>query len=525
MKAGKTRDLIESSRSGPAAVNLVESVFAAAGRLDRWSRPALVCDARPVTYAELLSMARRFGGALRALDVGGGERVAIVARDGPEFVAAFLGSAAVGAVAVPLSTMLSATELEYVLGHCGAKAVVVTADQEAKLDGVRASLRELKAVIRVDGEGEEDFRETLERAPEAEIQPVEGDALAFILYTSGSTGRHKGAMHRHGDIAYTVETYARHVLGLVPEDRVFSSSRLFFAYGLGNSLSFPLSAGATAILCRERPTPSVIGRIFESERPTVFFGVPAVYGALIAALERGETLPTSSLRVCVSAGEMLPERIHLDFRKRTGLDILDGIGSTELLHIFISNTNGQVRPGSSGRVVPGYEAKLVDPVGVEVEGAGSGNLLVKGASASPGYWMDARKTAETMEKGWVRTGDVYRRDETGTYWFEGRSDDLFKVKGLWVSPVEVEDALMSCPGVNEAAVVAGLTGDGTTLPVAYVVLGQGAPEEKTLEAISSRLHERLPHYKCPVRIHTLPEMPRTATGKLQRYVLRGRTID
>lgn len=506
-------------------MNLVESVFATARRLDLWSRPAIVCDGRTVTYAELLDRTRRFGGLLRGSGVATGERVALVAHDGPEFVAAFLGSAAVGCVPVPLSTLLATAELEYVLSHCGARAVVFTSDQAAKLDAVRGALPQLDVVFLVDGAAAEAFETSRERAEPAAIAPVDDDALAFILYTSGSTGRPKGAMHRHGDIEATVATYARHVLGLTPQDRVFSTSRLFFAYGLGNSLSFPLSAGATVILCRERPTPALIGEIFAREKPTVFFGVPAVYNALVGALERGDGLPTASIRLCVSAGEMLPERVFLDFEKRTGLRILDGIGSTELLHIFISNMERATRPGSSGRVVPGYEARLIDPAGDEIYGAGTGNLLVRGASASKGYWRDEHKTAETMGDGWVKTGDVYRRDEKGTYWFEGRSDDLFKVKGLWVSPVEVEEALLSCPGVLEAAVVAGHAPDGSTLPFAYVVLGSGFSEGEAIAVISSRLATLLPSYKRPARIHALEEMPRTATGKLQRYRLRGRTID
>lgn len=510
-------------------MNLVDSVFATVRRRELWSHPAIVCDGEATSYGELLATVRRCGGLLRAAGVVPGDRVALVCQDGPELVAVFLGSAAIGAVPVPLSTLLSAAELGYVLGHCGARLAVVTTDQLSRLDEVRASLPRLERVLVV-GEGgdpEDGFTGALERAEEADVVPVDDDALAFLLYTSGSTGRPKGATHRHADIAATCDTYGRHVLELGPEDRVFSSSRLFFAYGLGNSLSFPLSAGATVILCRERPTPAVIARIFEAERPTVFFGVPAVYAALNAWMEKGEPLPTASIRLCLSAGEMLPERTLREFEGWTGLEILDGIGSTELLHIFISNTRGEVRPGGSGREVPGYEAKLVDADGAAIEGAGSGRLLVRGASATRGYWQDDAKTAETIEDGWVRTGDVYRRDESGTYWFEGRSDDLFKVKGLWVSPVEVEEALVACDGVREAAVVAGVTRDGATVPVAYLVLspearGRGAG---AVDAITSRLRSAIPSYKCPARIHLLDELPRTATGKVQRYRLRGHVID
>jgi 4-hydroxybenzoate-CoA ligase len=502
-------------------VNLADFVFDAARRLDRWSHPAVVCGDRRLTYADLLSSVRRFAGALRGLGVGRGDRVAIVARDCPEFVVAFLGTAAAGAVSVPTSTMLSPAELEYVLAHCGARAAVFTSDQAEKLRGIRASLPGLEAVLLVDGDmdGAVRFAEALGGATEAEIEPVDGDAPALILYTSGSTGRPKGAMHVHRSLPATVEGYCRHVLRVAPEDRLFSSSRLFFAYGLGNSLSFPLSSGAAAVLCEERPTPTAIAGVFERHRPSIFFAVPSVYNALLAASARGESFDAGSLRICISAGEKLPERTFHEWRRLTGLEILDGIGSTEMLHDFMSNTHDDVRPGSSGREVPGYEAKLVDPFGEEISGAGVGNLMVKGPSASPGYWANPDKTAETMVGGWVRTGDVYRRDAEGYYWFEGRSDDLFKVKGMWVSPVEVEEALLACAGVSEAAVVPAAADDGTTVGIAYVVLGPAAPADPVASA-RSRLEELLPPYKCPAEIRVVSELPRTATGKLQRYKLR-----
>ena len=504
-------------------MNLVAYVFRAARELDRWSEPAILYEGRHLTYEQLYSQVRKFGRAAEALGVGPGDRVAIVAADCPEFVVAFLGAAAMGAVAVPVSTMLTPPELEYILGHCGAKVACVTSDQLGKVLSLRSALPRLETILLFDGEGEgaQSFGESLSCVGEAEVAPVGEDATAFILYTSGSTGRPKGAVHIHRNLPCTVETFGRHILRLSPQDRLFSSSRLFFAYGLGNSLSYPLSAGATSILCKARPNPQVIAGVFAECRPTVFFAVPAIYHALLEHATHGGTLETESLKFCVSAGEKLPARIFHEWKELTGLDILDGIGSTEMLHMFISNGRGDIRPGSSGRVVPGYEARLTEQDGREIEGAGTGSLWVKGLSASPGYWMEPEKTAATMRGGWVRTGDLYRRDEEGYYWFEGRADDLFKVKGMWVSPTEVEDALLSCPEVLEAAVVPRVDREGLNAVVAYVVLKPGeAGEDELFGELRSRLCALLPAYKCPAEFRLADSLPRTATGKIQRFKLR-----
>lgn len=504
-------------------MNLVDYLFAAARERDRWSHPAVVCGEREITYRELLSEVRRFAGALGRLGVAEGDRVALVSCDCPEMVAAMLGTAAAGAVAVPVSTMATPGELSYVLGHCGAKVAVVSPDQLAKLESVRAGLPALGTVLLAGGEDERatPFAAAVGEADEAPVAAVGDDHVALVLYTSGSTGRPKGAMHRHAALPATVEGWGKRVLGVTPDDRLFSTSRLFFAYGLGNSLSFPLSVGATSILCRERPTPAVVAEQFRARRPTIFFAVPAAYNALLDAVAGGLALDTSSLRACVSAGERLPERTFHAWRRLTGLEVLDAIGSTEMLHMFISNEHGRARAGSSGRVVPGWEAKLLDASGAEVEGAGSGDLWVKGPSASPGYWDDPEKTAATIVDGWMRTGDVYRRDGEGYYWFEGRSDDLFKVKGLWVSPVEVEEALLACEGVREAAVVPAPADDGTTKAVAYVVFAPDAGEGAAARLVEEA-RRRLPSYKCPAEVREVRELPRTATGKVQRFKLRDR---
>lgn len=504
-------------------MNLVEYVFRAARELNRWSEPAILYEGQHATYEQLYSQVRKFGRAARALGVEPGDRVAIVAADCPGFVVAFLGAAAMGAVAVPVSTMLTPPELEYILGHCGAKAALVTSDQLGKVQGIRGALPQLENVLLFDGEAEGagSFGEALSGVDEAAVEPVGEDAPAFILYTSGSTGQPKGAVHVHRNLPYTAETFGRGILEVSPEDRLFSSSRLFFAYGLGNSLSFPLSAGATTILCKERPKPEVIAGIFADCRPTIFFAVPAMYHALLEHASRGGALETGSIKFCVSAGEKLPARIVREWKELTGLDILDGIGSTEMLHIFISNRKGEIRAGSSGRIVPGYQARLVGQDGLEIEGTGTGSLWVKGLSASQSYWMEPEKTAETMQEGWVRTGDLYRRDEEGYYWFEGRADDIFKIKGMWVSPIEVEDSLLSCPEVLEAAVVSRADADGLNTVVAYVVLKQGEDcGDDPFGPLRSRLSALLPAYKCPAEFRRADSLPRTATGKIQRFKLR-----
>jgi 4-hydroxybenzoate-CoA ligase len=507
-------------------MNLVEYIFRTVRAQGRWTHTAIVCGARQLSYAELLRQVRQFAGLLWHLGVPAGARVAIVARDCPEWVVAFLGTTAVGAVAVPISTMQTAHELEYVLDHCGASVLVLTAEQLEKFDSIRPKLTQLKHYLLLDGAaaGLIDFNEALASATEAAIAPVADDALAFLLYTSGSTGRPKGVMHLHRNLPYTVETFGKQVLQVQTEDRIFSSSRLFFAYGLGNSLSFPLSAAATVVLSQERPTPPAIASLCKQQRPTIFCAVPAVYRALLEYQRQGHTLATESLRFCVSAGEKLPATLWHEWRQATGLDILDGIGSTEMLHMFISNTHEEIVPGSSGRVVPGYAARLLDHAGQEIAGAGTGDLLIKGGSACAGYWQDEAKTAATIQGAWLRTGDIYRRDEAHNYWFEGRSDDLFKVKGLWVSPVEVEEALLSYPEVVEAAVVSGTDEAGMTTVAAFVVLKSGPEFAAAMaEQLRARVAEKLPAYKCPGQISVVSALPRTATGKLQRYKLRGDT--
>jgi len=443
-----------------------------------------------ITFRELEERAARCRGALAGLGIKPGDRIALVMSDCPEMMIALLGVMGMGAIVVPCSTMLKPAELEYMLQDSGAKLVIVTPEH-------------------------------LEKAKPAPLGQFDADTPCLILYTSGSTGSPKGAVHLHDHLPETVERVARAVYGLQPDDRLFSSSRLFFAYGLGNSFSFPIGAGCSTILCSERPTPPVIAELFKRYRPTVFFAVPAVFRALIEYARQGNALETRSLKFCVSAGEVLPVATWNEWKEVSGVEIIETIGTTELLHAFISNTKDRNRPGSSGLPLEGYETKLTDEHGKSVEGAGRGNLHVKGRSAIPYYLNKPDKTAELIRDGWVKTGDIYRRDEEGFYWFEGRSDDLFKCSGMWVSPGEVEEAVITHPAVLEAAVVAEADEKGATIAAAYVALRPGhSPGEALSKEIIEHAAKSLPRFKRPQRVHFMEALPRTATGKVQRFKLR-----
>ena len=347
------------------------------------------------------------------------------------------------------------------------------------------------------------------------------DEPAFILYTSGSTGEPKGAVHRQADVFYTNETYCRQVLQLKANDRIFSSSRLPFAYGLGNSFSFPLLNGTTTILCREKPTAEVISRVFAEYKPTIFFGVPVVYNLLLDHHKRVNSLDCSSLRLCISAGEALPAQLGEDWQNTFAIEILDGIGSTETLHMFMSNRSGELRYGSSGKVLKGYEARLLDQEGKPTAEGEMGSLWVKGRSAAIDYWQRPEITKQTFVDGWVRTGDLYARDAEG-YWFHmGRSDDCFKSSGQWVSPVEVEGLLLRHEAVSRAAVVEGFDDAGLPCACAFIVSQDIESHVERVEAELRQLAKSaLPRFKQPRRYLFVDDLPYTATGKVQRFKLR-----
>ena len=467
---------------------------------------------KKVTFGELEERSARARGALAALGVKHGDRVALVMSDCPEMMIAMLAVMGLGAIVVPCSTMLKPAEIQYMLEDSGAKLVIVTAEHLENTKAAKAA----RILVAPD-----EFNQLLDKAQPAPLGSFDRDTPCLILYTSGSTGSPKGAVHLHDHLPETVERVPHKVYDLGPDDRLFSSSRLFFAYGLGNSFSFPIGTGCSVILCSERPTPQVIASVFEKYKPTVFFAVPAVFRALVEYARAGNKLETGSMKFCVSAGEVLPVATWNDWKEVSGVEIIETIGTTELLHAFIHNFRDRNKPGSSGIPLEGYQVKLADENGKVVEGAGRGRLQVKGRSAIPYYLNKPEKTKELIQDGWVTTGDIYRRDEEGFYWFEGRSDDLFKCSGMWVSPGEVEEAVITHPAVLEAAVVAEVDDKGATIAAAYVALRPGKQAgEQLANDIKEHAAKNLPRFKRPQRIHFMDALPRTATGKVQRFKLR-----
>jgi benzoate-CoA ligase family protein len=488
-------------------------------------RVAVRCRGRDHTYAEMTGMAASVAAALRHSGVRPEERVLLVMVDGPELVAAFCGAMRMGAVPVPLSTMSTPADLAFLAADSRARLAVVS--QQFALAGaaMAAAAADLGDLVVCGGEAPAAAGTRVHRwdrwlaaasGGDGAVLPTAADAPAFWLYTSGTTGQPKGAMHRHADIPFTAETYGREVLGIRPDDRCFSIAKLFFAYGLGNSLSFPLSVGATAVLDPAPPTPASVAATVAAERPTLLFATPTFYAALLAAGLPEDTF--ASVRQGVSAGEALPAPVLERFRDRFGVEVLDGLGSTEALHIFLSNRPGAVVPGTSGTPVTGYEVRVVDEADREVADGEPGHLMVRGESVATGYWCRTAVSRRVFRGEWLRTGDMYIRGEDGTYRHCGRSDDMLKVGGIWVSPAEVESTLVAHPDVLEAAVVAETDADGIQRPVAHVVLLEGRAVEP--DELIDFCRARLASFKRPRRVVLCETLPKTATGKIQRYRLR-----
>lgn len=492
----------------------------------RGAKTAVECGDRRVTYRQLLERTNQSGNILRNLDVGPGERVVLILADGPEFLYCFFGAIKIGAVAVPVNTQVKPAEYEYVLNDTQAQVAVVSDALLPHLQTIpRGNLRYLRAIVVV-GERSQThfwFHDLLTGAsPDLEAQPTGKDDAAFWLYSSGSTGPPKGCVHRHRDMVVCSESYAKGILQMNDRDRCYSVARLFFAYGLGNAGYFPLSCGATSILSPERPTPAGIYADIERYRPTLFFSVPTNYAALLGHRHaQGREFDLSSVRQAISAGEALPAPLFERFKRRFGVEILDAWGSTETLHMAISNRPGEVRPGSSGKIIPGCEAKLVDDCGEDTPRGEIGSLLIKGESTCAGYWGQAEKTSRTFLGPWFRTGDKYLQDEEGYFWYAGRADDMFKVNGRWLSPTEVESTLIAHPAVREAAVVAREGEHGLIKPAAYVVVNADAQADDALaNDLKNWVAQRIGAYKRPRWVCFLPELPKTSTGKVQRFKLR-----
>lgn len=510
----------------PERVNLAEEFLLRPAR-ERPDQFAILGEPRSATYAELAGAAVRVAGALTACGCERGDRILLVLPDSAEFIAAFFGAVLMGAVAAPVNPAARPADYAYYLADTGARAAIVHASTLGNvLDMAGAGLLELLVVVGGAAPAQPKCRVVVWQEwvsgaqPVSEPAPTEAEDVAFLLYTSGSGGTPKGALHRHRDMLVAHRCYACEILGLGPRDRTFSVSKLFFAYGLGNAMYFPLGVGGSTILLPDRPRPETVAEIFTRHRPTVFFAVPTFYAALLAQCERGLSIDFSSVRLAVSAGEALPSEIFGGFRRRFGLEILDGIGSTEMLHIFISPRPGRTRAGTCGCEVPGYSARIVDEQGRPVPQGSVGNLWVRGESAFAGYWNKPELTARMKRGDWVVTGDKFLQDADGFYRYCGRADDMMKVSGMWVAPAEVENALLAHPAVAEAAVV-GRSHEGLIRPAAYVTLQPGAtPGEDLASELREFLRARLPSFKVPSEFHFPAQLPKTATGKIERYKLR-----
>ena len=477
---------------------------------------------RTTTYGELADASGRVASALRRAGIEREERALMLVLDQLEFPQIFWGALKSGVIPVPLNTLLAAPIYEAILNDSRASCLFVSQELWPVVEPAIKAAPSLRMIVVIGGaapDGTLSFEEFVSGCAPSETIDVSPDEIAFWLYSSGSTGQPKGVRHVHGSLQATADTYGQQVLQIAPNDLIFSAAKLFFAYGLGNGMTFPMSVGATTVLFNGRPTPQDMVEILKNEKPTIFCGVPTLYAAMVAHMEK-EGRPDAPLRRCISAGEALPEGIGKKWRALWGVDILDGVGSTEMLHIFLSNAPDDLVYGTSGRAVPGYEVRLVDDRGMEVGPGEIGELLVRGASAADGYWNQRDKSRTTFEGEWTRTGDKYERTPEGRYVYCGRTDDMFKVSGIWVSPFEVEQALVSHPSVLEAAVVAAQDEDGLEKPKAYIVLKDGVDEASLASELQDFVKDKVGKWKYPRWIDFVADLPKTATGKIQRFKLR-----
>ena len=510
----------------PEAFNFARHLLEA--NAERADKVAFVDDVGALTYGALDERARRFAAALRDAGVKREERVMLLMLDGADWPVAFLGAMLAGIVPVAVNTLLTADDVAYMLEHSRAQAVIVSgAVKPALKTALTKSDHEVhKVVVSRPAQplefGETEFEAFVDQsAPLARPARTHADDPAFWLYSSGSTGRPKGTVHSHANPYWTAELYGKAILGLREDDVCFSAAKLFFAYGLGNSLTFPLSVGATVLLMAERPTPDAVFRRLRGEvggiRPTVFYGAPTGFAGMLvspALPRRGDV----ALRLVSSAGEALPADIGERFKRHFGVDIIDGIGSTEMLHIFISNRPDKVRYGTTGWPVPGYDIELRGEGGGAVPRGEPGDLYIHGPSAAMMYWGNREKTRETFQGGWTKSGDKYISNADGSFTYAGRSDDMLKVSGVYVSPFEVEATIVQHPAVLEAAVVGVPDAEGLTKTKAFVVLRPGAEVDGA--ELKAFVKDRLAPYKYPRAIEFIAELPKTATGKIQRFRLR-----
>ena len=502
------------------AAEYLVSRHVASGSGDR----AAVIAQETLTYADLDERVGVVAAGLRALGLRREDRVMLVMSDEIPMLTGILGAFRAGLVAVPVSTMFTGAELGKIMADSGARAVLATPEFAGAVSEAIAVAPDVEHAV-LAGDGALDLPGTvsghtwdeltaLGRLGDASVAPTVDDSWALWLYTSGTTGLPKAAMHRHANIRHVCETYGAQVLGITPDDTTFSVAKMFFAYGIGNTVFFPFSVGATTVLEPRRPTPDVVRERLEQARPTLFFGVPTFYAALTASDVPGSAF--ASVRMCASAGEPLPAPLQSRFTTKFGVEILDGIGSTEALHIFLSNRPGDIRPGTTGLPVPGYDVEVRDALGNVVPDNQPGALHVRGESIALGYWHRTDASRQVFQGEWLVTGDTYVRNDEGYYTCLGRNSDMLKAGGIWVSPAEVESRLLEHPAVREAAVVGVADADGLDKPVAVVVVGDGADEDELV----AWCREGLAHFKAPRKVVFVQDLPKTATGKLQRFKVR-----
>ena len=518
--------VVHIPRDYNAAHDLIERNLSAG----RSGKTAFIDDACSITYGQLAERANRAANALKGLGLGLEDRIMMAHLDTVDFPSVFLGAIKAGIVPIAGNTLLTTSDYEFMLNDSRAKTLVVSeqllptfAPLLGKASGRLPFLQHV-IVSGKDAHAQLSLSQLMDQAGTAcEPAPTTCDDVCFWLYSSGSTGMPKGTVHMHSHLIQTAELYARPVLGIREDDLVFSAAKLFFAYGLGNSLTFPMSVGATAVLMAERPTPASVFQRLQQHRPTIFYGVPTLYAALLASPDLPER-EALRLRVCTSAGEALPADIGERWTRRFGVEILDGIGSTEMLHIFLSNRPGEVRYGTTGKAVPGYALRVVDDAGNPVAPGEIGELQINGPTSASCYWNNRAKSRATFMGDWTRSGDKYTVDEAGYHTYSGRTDDMLKVGGIYVSPFEVEGALLSHPDVLEAAVIGQADADQLIKPKAYIVTKAGVTGDAALaEKLQQHVKSKLAPYKYPRWGEFASELPKTATGKIQRFKLRAKS--
>lgn len=526
MNAMTPNTVTVDASTSPAALTFAEKFNVAVPFIDRHldegrgEKVAIRDDDGDTSYAALAENVNRAGNALTDLGLAHGDRVILAIKDCPAFFFAFWGAIKAGFVPVPVNTLLRAGDHEFIIGDSGAACVIWSPEFA---ETMQPAIAAAAPAHNFPTEGSDDSlaARMASAAPDLEAAPATAEADCFWLYTSGSTGTPKGAVHAHRDMVVTSQYYGVETLGVTPDDIHFSAAKLFFAYGLGNAMTIPLWTGGQAVLFAGRPTPDIMADHIERYRPTLYYAVPTLFAAQLHALE-SKPADLSSLRACVSAGEPLPASLFERWREATGLTILDGIGTTEILHIFIGNRPGDAKPGASGKLVPGYEARIVDDDDRPVATGEIGNLLIRGDSITSRFWNQPERTAAAIADGWIRTGDSYSVDGDGYFTCHGRSDDMLKVGGIWVSPVEIEARLVAHDAVLEAAVIGRPDDEELIKPEAFIILKDASDASEALaEELKTFCQQELARYKYPRWVNFVDDLPKTATGKIQRFKLRG----